>query len=140
MPNRLCKIGASSIRGNQSKGGLFVAKKTGKTTAQVLEHHIQALVSRDVDSIMEDYADDAILFSPTGALKGTKNIRASFIGVVGTLTPEIIRSMKVIKQDIDGEYAYIFWSAAPSIPLGSDTFCVRDGKIVMQSFVAQTGK
>jgi ketosteroid isomerase-like protein len=108
-----------------------------KSTEAILGHHVQALMSRDLDSIMEDYADNAVMFSPNGTFKGPEGIRACFMATLGKLMPEVIQNMKVIRQEIDGDYAYVFWSSAPSIPLGSDTFCVRDGKIVMQSFIAQ---
>ena len=44
------------------------------------------------------------------------------------------------KQIIEGEYAYILWSAESemlSIPFGTDTFRIVEGKIVAQTFVGQ---
>jgi len=44
------------------------------------------------------------------------------------------------EQFVSGDYAYILWSAETAdnvYELGTDTFVVRDGKIVAQSF---TGK
>jgi ketosteroid isomerase-like protein len=110
-----------------------VAEK--KSIESVLEHHVQALVSRDLDNIVTDYADDAVMLSPNVVFKGPKAIRACFSGVLGILNPEEFKSMKVIRQDVCGDYVYIIWST-PSIPLGSDTLCIRDGKIVMQSFIS----
>ena len=101
-----------------------------------MEHHVQALISRDLDGVCSDYADDAVIFSPHGAFKGPEAIRACFAGVMGLMTPEVIKNMKIIKQDINGDYVYLVWSA-PGIPLGSDTICIREGKVVMQSFIAQ---
>ncbi len=109
----------------------------GNTIESVLGHHVQALMSGNVDECLKDYAEDAVVFSPNGAFKGHESIRACFTGVMGMLTPEVMSQMKLIKQSVDGDYVYVFWSAGPKIPLGSDTFCIRDGKIVMQSFVAQ---
>jgi ketosteroid isomerase-like protein len=109
------------------------------TTEAVLKQHVQALVSRNLDSLMKDYSPDAVVFSPNGASKGLKNIRAGFTAVLGVLTPEVLANMKVIRQEIDGEYAYILWSALPAVPFGGDTFRVHNGKIVMQSFVGQMG-
>jgi len=43
-------------------------------------------------------------------------------------------------QSFDGDYAYIHWTAETAdnvYEVGTDTFVVRDGKIVAQSF---TGK
>ena len=47
-------------------------------------------------------------------------------------------SMK--QQSVEGDYAYILWTAETAdnvYEVGTDTFVVRDGKIVAQSF---TGK
>jgi hypothetical protein len=46
----------------------------------------------------------------------------------------------MLKQVIEGEIAYIAWtfeSEKVSIPFGSNTFVIRDGKIVTQTFAAQ---
>jgi len=46
----------------------------------------------------------------------------------------------VRQQLVEGDYAYILWSAETPdnvYELGTDTFVVRDGKIMAQSF---TGK
>lgn len=106
-------------------------------TEAVLKQHVQALVSRNLDSLMKDYSRDAVVFSPNGASKGLESIRAGFTAVLGMLTPEVMANLKVIKQEIDGEYAYILWSALPAVAFGGDTFRVHNGKIVMQSFVGQ---
>jgi ketosteroid isomerase-like protein len=116
-----------------------MATGTKNTTEAVLKHHVQALTSRNLDGLMEDYTRDSVLFSPNGASKGLQSIRAGFTAVLGMMTPEAMANMKVIKQDIDGEYAYMLWSAVPVVPFGGDTFYVHNGKIVMQSFVGQMG-
>jgi hypothetical protein len=44
------------------------------------------------------------------------------------------------EQFVEGEYAYILWTAETSenvYEMGTDTFVVRDGKIVAQSFTGQ---
>ena len=48
-------------------------------------------------------------------------------------------SMK--QQFVEGEYGYILWTAETAdnvYELGTDTFVVRDGKIVAQSFAVKT--
>jgi ketosteroid isomerase-like protein len=112
-----------------------MATAASSTIEIVLGQHVQALVSRSLDSIMRDYTDDAVVFSPNGAFKGSENIRAFFTAALGMLPPEALNNLKVIKQDIDGEFVYVLWSAEPAIQFAGDTFCIRDGKIVMQAFV-----
>jgi ketosteroid isomerase-like protein len=110
---------------------------TGKTIEAVLQHHVQALMSRDLDEVLKDYTEDSVLFTPNGAFKGLKKIGEAFKQVMAVLTPEVISKMKTIKQDVDGDYVCVFWSAAPTVQFGGDTFCVRNGKIMMQSFVGE---
>jgi hypothetical protein len=105
------------------------------STEDVLAHHLQA-IPEGVDSIMRDYAEDSVLFTPDGALRGLEGIRAFFTGFLGSSPPELIQALTLLRQEIDGEYAYILWKAEPFIPLATDTFLVRGGKIRMQRFAA----
>ena len=107
------------------------------STEAVLGRHLRALMQRDLDSVMKDYASDAVIFTPTGPARDTESIRAGFAGLLGMMTPEAFSNFKLIKQDVHGEYAYILWSAAPVVTFGGDTFHVQNGKIVSQSFVGQ---
>jgi ketosteroid isomerase-like protein len=109
------------------------------TTEAVVGRHIQVLLSRDLDGVMKDYTQDSVFFTPNGVAKGLENIRAVFEGLLSTFPPELTANFKVIKQDINGEYAYHLWSMLPAVKLGSDTFHIHNGKIVMQSSVFQPG-
>jgi ketosteroid isomerase-like protein len=129
-------LGKNSL---ENTGRFYMATGTKKSTEEVLKHHVQALIARDIDSIATDYASDAVIFSPYGISKGKESIKNAFKAVLGMLTPEAMANMKTIKQDIDGEYVYVIWSAMPAISFGSDTLRIHDGKIVMQSFVGQPG-
>jgi hypothetical protein len=80
-----------------------------------------------------------VLFTPNGALHGHDEIRALFEAMVaGVLPPG--SSFEMLQQIIEGEIAYIVWSAESAsynMPLGTDTFIIRDGKIQTQTFAAQ---
>jgi len=112
----------------------------GTTIEAVLAHHGQALASRNIDDILKDYTPDSVIFAPTGICKGLESIRAAFTGFLGLMTPEAISNMKMIKQDVHDEYVYVIWSALPAVTFGSDTLRIRNGKIIMQSVVFQTGR
>lgn len=105
------------------------------TTEAVLNHHLQAIFARDLDAIISDYAEDAVFFTPFGVSKGPDQIRAAFVSIMNLVTAEVMAEMNLGQQHIDGEFAYILWTAGAHITTASDTFCVRDGRIVMQSFV-----
>jgi hypothetical protein len=40
------------------------------------------------------------------------------------------------RQDVDGESAYIVWSAAPYFLLGTDTFWIHNDKIMVHTYAA----
>jgi ketosteroid isomerase-like protein len=114
-------------------------KATKKTTEAVLQHHVRALMARKLDELMKDYCEESIVCAPMGTAKGLKEIREGFAQVLKEMmTPETMANMKTIKQDINGDYAYVLWSALPAVPLGGDTFHVHNGIIMMQTFVGQT--
>jgi ketosteroid isomerase-like protein len=105
------------------------------TTEAVFAHHLQEIFARNVDGIMIDYIEESVLFVPQGVFMGLTQIRGFFDAAFDTLlTPEVLAAAQVLRQDVDGEYAYLLWAAPPTILIASDTFHVRDGKIVMQSF------
>ena len=108
-------------------------------TKDVLEHHLKSFGERDLEGILSDYAPGAVMFTSDGPLKGTDAIRPLFEAMIAEFgKPGAIFNMK--RQFVEGEYGYILWSAETAdndYELGTDTFVVRDGKIVAQSF---TGK
>lgn len=103
------------------------------STAATLGHHLQAF-GKGVDEIMRDYTDDSVLFTPEGPLRGKQAIRGFFDGFLRSSPPELLRAMTLTRQDVQGEVAYIMWKAEPFIPLATDTFVIRNGKILAQSF------
>jgi ketosteroid isomerase-like protein len=111
-----------------------MGKNTTEKTLAVLGHHMQALLGGDLEAIVADYAEESILFTPDGPLRGLEGVRAFFAGILETTPPEMMAAFEMVRQDGEGEVAYIVWHAPGFIPLGTDTFIVRDGKIVVQSF------
>ena len=103
------------------------------STEATLAHHIQAL-REGVDAVLSDYTAQSVLFTPNGPIRGLAGIRSFYEGFLGNSPPELMQAFTVTRQDVDGETAYILWRAAPYIPLATDTFVIRDGKIVAQSF------
>ena len=83
---------------------------------------------------MRDYTEASVLLTPDGPLKGLGPIRGFFGAFFASAPPELIQALTLIRQDVEGEVAYILWKAEPFIPLATDTFVVRDGKILAQSF------
>ena len=104
-----------------------------KQTETILMHHLQAM---GVDDILSDYTEDSILFTANGSFRGLAEVRAFFEGFIHSATPEMMAAYQLVRKDIGGEIAYIVWKAEPFVPLATDTFVVRNGKIVAQTFTA----
>jgi ketosteroid isomerase-like protein len=98
-------------------------------TRAVVERHMTELGAGNIDAVMADYADDAIMVSNLGGLtKGVEALRVIFSHTPG----DLFDSMEMKAEHYDGEVGYVAWKTA-KIPMGSDTFVVRDGKIVAQT-------
>ena len=108
------------------------------STSDVLDRHLRSFAERDLEGLLADYSPDAVLFSPAGPLKGPHEIKPFF----RTLVSEFAApgsSFAMLQQSIDGDHAYIVWTAETadnSYEFATDTFVVRAGKIVAQSFAA----
>ena len=109
------------------------------STKDVVDHHLKSFGEGDLNGILFDYAPDAVLFTPNGPLRGADAMRPLFQAMIAEFgKPGAVFSMK--QQSVEGDYAYILWSAETAdnvYELGTDTFVVQNGKIVVQSF---TGK
>ena len=112
--------------------------ESGKRTEQTLLNHLQAFGRGDVDAIMTDYDEAAVFIKQDGTLRGTDEIRSFFESLVADLPPG--SALDVSEQIVEEDIAYIVWSGESEkvkIPFATDTFIVRDGKIVAQTLAAQ---
>jgi ketosteroid isomerase-like protein len=109
------------------------------STKDVLEHHLKCFGEGDLEGILSDYAPSAVMFTADGSVTGIDAIRPLFQAMFAEFgKPGATFTMR--QQFVEGDYAYILWSAETAdnvYELGTDTFVVRDGKIMAQSF---TGK
>ena len=104
-----------------------------RTAQEVYTHHAQAMVSGDLDTILSDYAEDAVFITRDGALHGTDGVRQAFTKIFADLpSPEF----DVRTRILEGDVLFLEWSAHSvhsHAGDGVETFLVRNGQIVMQS-------
>jgi len=108
-------------------------------TSEVLDRHLKSFAEHDLDGVLADYSSDAVLFVPTGPLKGPDAIKPLFQSLISEFRKPGA-SFTLQQRSIEGDHAYIVWTAETadnSYELATDTFVVRDGKIVAQSFAAK---
>ncbi|MFN7918722.1 MAG: nuclear transport factor 2 family protein [Bryobacteraceae bacterium] len=109
------------------------------STSEVLDHHLEAFAKSDVEGLLADYSPNGTLFTPAGPLNGPEAIKPLFEALVSEFA-QPGSSFTLQQRSVDGEHAYIVWTAETadnSYEFATDTFVVRDGKIVAQSFAAK---
>jgi ketosteroid isomerase-like protein len=109
------------------------------STSDVLDRHLKYFADYDLDGILADYSSDAVLFVPSGPLKGPDEIKPLFEALVSEFQKPA-SSFTMRQRSVDGDHAYILWTAEiadNSYEFATGTFVVRNGKIVAQSFAAK---
>lgn len=109
-----------------------------KKPEEILNNHLQALGSGDIEALMQDYSEESVFISPNGAFKGVDVIKGEFRNLLAAFPPG--STLNILKQLIKEDYILLMWSGESnslSIPFASDTFVIKDGKIIFQSFAGQ---
>ena len=92
-------------------------------TETVVRNHLQAFQEqKGIAAILNDYDEDARFFSETKIYQGKQEIHGFFMDFVGSLPAGAIDNFSLSSLRVDGNIAYITWSAGSGIPLGTDTF------------------
>ena len=118
------------------EGEITMSADTTKQTEATLVHHLQAFAEGDINAILTDYVEESILYTPDGPMRGLSKIREFFSGILENMPPGFMEAFEMVRQDVEGEIAYIVWKSPSAAPLGTDTFVIRNGKIVVQTFAA----
>src|SRR6266536_1898118 len=79
-----------------------------RTPEEVFQHHAQALGAGDLDKIIADYADDAVLITPAGVRRGTEGIRAAFTQLLADV-PDAAWDLKT--QIYEDDVLFLEWAA-----------------------------
>jgi hypothetical protein len=107
-----------------------------------IARHVKAVKAADVDGVMADYADDAILVSPPGLVTpagtfvGKNKVREFFVWLA---TPAVLPGAQsmVTTNEVVGPNTMLFrWTQFPGTPKevkGYDIFVFRDGKVIFQT-------
>src|SRR5262245_17402645 len=103
------------------------------TTETVLQNHLRA-ARIGAEAVMQDYTEQSILITHDATYRGLAEIRGFFTALFKELPAGFFDAVKMHRQEIVGEVAYILWERAPFFARATDTFVVRDGKILVQTF------
>ena len=111
------------------------------TTESVVRRHLEAFQGREgLAAILADYDRAACVFGPQAVYQGHEEIGRFFAGFMQAIPADAPERFRLHGLQVHGDLAFITWSVGDDIPLGVDTFVVRDGKIVSQTFAMHMGK
>lgn len=122
------------------------AQAAALTPTKIVNRHIGA--KGDIDMIMADYADDAVVLQAGRAIEGKAEIRKLFErmfpkrpqgadAAAATSKPAAARpAMKVTRVWEEGNVGFLNWEMGPTKT--TEEFIVRDGKIVVQALFMTT--
>lgn len=109
------------------------------STKDVLDHHLKAFDQGDLKGILSDYSPDVVLFTGGKVFRGVDAIKPLFEALIAEFG-QLGATFSMKQRLVEGDYAYILWTAETAdnlYELATDTFVVREGRIVAQSFTAK---
>ena len=107
-----------------------------KTSMEVVDHHLEALEQGDLDNLMSDYADDAVMIFPEQTLTGRAAIRDFFTDAIEQYGAQALAGVVPSKKVQADELIYVVWTQHPGTDQamrGVDNYIVKDGKIKVQA-------
>ena len=110
-----------------------------RSTREVYQHHARCFGRGDVPGTLSDYSEDAILILPDGIRRGHAELEPVFAGIFAEFAKPGLQ-FQTLTEIIEGDYAYVVWTAETPdnvYEMATDTFVIRDGKIVAQTFAAK---
>lgn len=103
----------------------------------VLDHHFSAFLEADVNEILKDFTEESEVLTPDGVFKGLNAIHSFFEEVIRIIPKGSALQLK--RMEVRDEIAYLTWSCestVATIPMGTDTFIVNNGKIIYHTLAA----
>lgn len=116
----------------------------------VVEQHVQAMKTGDIEIIMRDYADDVVVITPQGLVSdqtpktgpgvfsGIDDARRVFATITQPANMAAVKGMETHIVPKGEDIVFLHWTQSKSTPdelSGIDVFVVRDGKIKFQDII-----
>lgn len=106
----------------------------GRAPDETLQAHFAAIATGDPDRVVADFADDAVLLTTDGLVRGRDALHDAFAGIFGALPNVVVAAESVL---VDGDVAFVTWTAEAEggrVTDGVDTFVFdADGQIRAQT-------
>lgn len=114
---------------------IATAAQAGMPT-DIVNRHMAAAGKGDVNALLADYADDAVVLQAGQAAQGKAAIRGVFERLFPARAPGApatgaLAGMKINRVWEEGNVGLVSWQAGTLT--GTDEFLIRDGKIAVQA-------
>ncbi len=121
----------------------------------LLDHHVAAMKKGDLDGVMSDYADDAVVITPHGVAPGQKDVsgadvfagKSTYRKLFATLTDKDHvpgnKTMQTRYEPLGPDTTLMHWmqnKGTPNQVSGTDVWVVRGGKVMFQSVLIDAAK
>ena len=121
----------------------------------VMDRHVTAMKAGNLDAVMADYADNALVIAPHGIAPGQKEVSGNdvFVGKANIRKFFAVlndkdhvpgsKSMTVKYESRGNDTAIMRWVQFPGTKqevAGNDTWVVRDGKVITQIVAVDPAK
>lgn len=111
-------------------------------STNLLIRHLNSFIDHDLQALMLDYTDKSVFVTQDATYIGLNEIKGFFSNLL-ILFPKQETKFELDKMIVKDDLGFIVWHAdTPSVlvPLGTDTFIIKDGKISQQTFVGQMNR
>lgn len=112
---------------------------TDTDTNDVLDHHLDAFASQDLEEIMVDYDDNSVVVTNMGTFRGLEEIEGLFTELFDEFSQEGT-TLEIDDTTVEGEFAYLLWHAETPdnvYEFCTDTFYVPETVIEFQTFAGK---
>jgi ketosteroid isomerase-like protein len=103
------------------------------TPQEIFRRHVTALIAGDLDSLVADYAEDALVVTADGEYRGRAAVRELFAGLLRALPDVTLEAQLTAFAD---NVLLLHWTAdstVNTIPDGVDTFIFDAAAIQVQT-------
>jgi len=112
------------------------------TPQAIYDRHVENMKVGDLEGVLADYADDAVVVAPAGiagedgVFVGKENLRKLFAVLTDEAKSPGVRVMEETSKPLGDQAILMRWAQyrdTPQAVTGTDVYVVRNGKIVFQT-------
>jgi ketosteroid isomerase-like protein len=118
---------------------VFYRGRSVNDTDTVLDHHLDAFASQDLEEIMVDYAEDSTVVTNLGVYRGLDGIEELFVGLFEEFSQDGT-TLEVDDTIVEDDFAYLLWHAETPdqvYEFCTDTFYIPENTIEFQTYAGK---